>query len=532
LNAAHEVVLVNLPMGTRWQSRGGPELIAENMGLGYLAASLRSAGRQAGIVDAIAEGLTAGAVLDRVVASQPRLVGLAIFQTTRLDVLAFCRALKQAVPDVRIILGGQLARLAAASLLALREIDLLCTGEGERPIREVVAALDGGGFESIPGIAWKQDGEIRMNPDAPPTSDLDALPWPARDTLPAVLARGGVARVVSSRGCNFRCAFCSVHRFLGPSQARWRTRGVDSVVAELEHLRAQFHIDSVAFNEDNFFGSSQAGYARAEQMAQALIRQRWDLKFAIACRADDVAEDRFRLLREAGLVAVEIGIESGAPSALKRWAKGTSPQENYRALETLDRLGIAVNPGFIMFDAHTTPGEMEQNLEFLRRCTVFRRIFYKIELRFAQKMIPYIGTAIRERYAEERLLHSGDLLSEAYDDYTFVDPRIEAACRVMQRWERASSPVRWLCWNLALDRTDPERGARALPLIEELAHLTFRLYEAEVEAAGQPVFPWDVEAASPWPGRFDGELTELARKALQLHNQQAQPDLVHAAASV
>ena len=242
--------------------------------------------------------------------------------------------------------------MAAASLLALREIDLLCTGEGERPIREVVAALDGGGFESIPGIAWKQDGEIRMNPDAPPTSDLDALPWPARDTLPAVLARGGVARVVSSRGCNFRCAFCSVHRFLGPSQARWRTRGVDSVVAELEHLRAQFHIDSVAFNEDNFFGSSQAGYARAEQMAQALIRQRWDLKFAIACRADDVAEDRFRLLREAGLVAVEIGIESGAPSALKRWAKGTSPQENYRALETLDRLGIRYGERLAVFQPH------------------------------------------------------------------------------------------------------------------------------------------------------------------------------------
>jgi radical SAM superfamily enzyme YgiQ (UPF0313 family) len=523
-------MLANLPMGERWQSRGGPELTAENMGLGYLAASLREAGRSVGIVDAIAEGLKAEAVLHRIVAARPRLVGLAIFQTTRLDVLTFCRALKRAAPGVKIILGGQLARLAASDLLSVQEIDLLCTGEGERPICEVVTALDSGSFGNIPGIAWRDDGEFRTNSDPPLMTDLDQLPWPARDTLPAVLARGGVARVVGSRGCNFRCAFCSVHRFLGPSTARWRTRSVDDVLGEIDYLRARFHIDTVAFNEDNFFGSSKSGYARAEQMAEALIGKAWGLKFAIACRADDVVEDRFRLLREAGLAVVEIGIESGAASALKRWAKGTSPAQNFQALEILDRLGIAVNPGFIMFDAHTTPGEMQQNLEFLRRCTAFRQIFYKIELRFAQKMIPYIGTAIRERYAGEGLLHSDDLLREAYDDYTFRDPRIEAACRVMQRWEQASGPVRWLCWNLALDRSVPDRGARGLRLLEELADLTFRIYEAEVEAAAQAAFPWDAEASSPWPERFDAQLMALARKALKVHNEQAQPVMAAPAA--
>jgi hypothetical protein len=300
---------------------------------------------------------------------------------------------------------------------------------------------------------------------------------------------------------------------------------VDDVLNELDYLRTDFHVNTVAFNEDNFFGSSQAGYARAEQMSEALIRKRWGLKFAIACRADDIVEDRFRLLKEAGLVVVEIGIESGAASALKRWSKGTTPKQNQQALEILDRLGIDANPGFIMFDAHTTPAEMQQNLEFLRRCTALRQIFYKIELRFAQKMSPYVGTAIRARYAEEGLLHSDDLHSEAYDDYDFHDPRIAAACQVMQKWEQASGPVRWLCWDLALDRAAPEGGARALPLLEELAGLTFRLYEAEVEAAAQPVFPWDIEAASPWPARFDDQLLELARKALRMHNEQAQPEL-------
>ena len=512
-----DVMLVNLPMDDNWASRGGPELVAENLGLGYLAASLRRRGYAVKIADAIAEGLSAQEVFDRVVSANPRLLGSAIFQASRRAVVEFCRAIKQARPGVKIILGGQLARAATAQLFKAPDIDLLCTGEGESAICEVMAALDGGDFANIAGIAWRCEDGIRINPQALFVENLDSLAWPARDSLPAVMARGGLARLASSRGCYHKCAFCSIHRFLPASSAsRWRARTTGDVIEEMEFLAKSHGVDVIGFNEDSFFGPSKAGYARAEELARTLIRKRSALKFAIACRADDVVEERFRLLKEAGLVVVEIGIESGAQTALDRWSKHISVEQNYRALEILDRLGLTANPGMILFDAHTTIGELRQNAGFFDRCASLKDMACRLELRVARKMIPYAGTPIRLRYAQEGRLHCDDLLDADYERYEFCDPRVEAICAAMEQWEAASAPVRSACWDLGSGGYSVEVARKVRPLAEELAHLTFRVFDAAVTAA-ESDGGWNWRSPKPWPNAFDSELNGLATRLVALY---------------
>lgn len=511
-----EVMFINLPMSREMMEKTGrTELIAENLGLAYLTACLRKSGARVKILDAIAQGWTTGEILAQVISSKPRLVGLPIFQSTRKDVLAFSRQIKEKLPGTTVILGGQLARQAARDLLSYEEVDLLCTGEGEEIIGDVLAALDHKDYRHIPGIAWKDGDGIQVNPPAPFITELEALPWPARDTLAAVLHRGGVARIVTSRGCPRRCAFCSVHRFLDSSLvARWRARPVAAVMEEIEFLRANYGVGMIAFNEDNFFGSGPAGYARAEELAQSLIRKGWGIKFAIACRADDVALDRFRLLKEAGLIAIEVGIESGAKSALHRWAKGISVKRNYEALQIADQLGLTTNPGFIMFDAHTTLDELQENRAFIRRCSAFKEIFYKFEQRLASRLIPYAGTPIRERYRHESLLHSDELHSEAYDDYSFCDPRIHEIYQVMNLWETVSAPLRRLGWHMGGGSKSPESSLASRGLLKDLMELSLGVLEETLLSSKGSGDSGNPKGAYPWSPRFSAALMTLTKSAV------------------
>jgi hypothetical protein len=194
------------------------------------------------------------------------------------------------------------------------------------------------------------------------------------------------------------------------------------------------------------------------------------------------------------------------------------PQQGiYRALQLLQELGLSVNPGFIMFDAHTTVEELEHNRAFLRSCATLPGVFSRMELRFASKMMPYVGTAIRSRYAEEHRLHSDDLLSDAFDDYTFEDPCVEALCATMRHWQSATAPVRRLCWDLALEYS-PSISARARPLLDELASLTMSVFESALSASQHEPSLWACRCAVHWPSSFDEALNTLASKALSLHD--------------
>jgi radical SAM superfamily enzyme YgiQ (UPF0313 family) len=511
-------MLVNLPVNeVSTEKTGKPVLAAENLSLAYLKASLQASEVSVKIIDAIAEDLTTEEIMAQVISNKPRLVGLSILEPTRHNIFAFCRQLKAELPGVKVILGGPLARVAPRELFKYEGIDLLCTGEGEYVIQEVIHALDEEKYDQIQGIAWKNGDDIHVNPPVPFVEDLDTLPWPARDTLLAVLKRGGIAKVVTSRGCFNHCAFCSIHRFIGsPSDTRWRTRTVADVIEELDFLRKTYDLGIIGFCEDNFFGSCEAGYTRAEDLARMLIRKGWGLKFALACRADDVEIDRFRLLKEAGLIHVEIGIESGAQSALNRWTKGISVGKNYRALEILDQLGIDITAGFIMFDAHTTLDELEQNRVLLRRCSAFKNMSCILESRLASRIIPYPGTPIRKRYHNEHLLHSEELRLDEFDDYTFCDQTIQNLYKIMDLWETKSAPVRQLCWYLALKYPDPGVMEKGHGFLEQLMDLSMGLFENTLEAAKAGSMTWDPAKDSPWPVSFNTRLNRLAKEALAI----------------
>jgi len=142
------------------------------------------------------------------------------------------------------------------------------------------------------------------------------------------------------------------------------------VADEIESLVRDHGIQAVRFWDDNFMGPGQRGREAAEALAREFNRRRSrglpEFRFSFECRVTDVDPDLFRLLKEAGLRRVFLGVEAMNQRQLDFFNKKVAVEDNRRALRVLEELGLDAVIGMIMFDPDTTTAELEANLAFLK----------------------------------------------------------------------------------------------------------------------------------------------------------------------
>jgi len=118
----------------------------------------------------------------RILASRPDLVGFSCNIWNVRRSLKIARLLKRINPRLVVAIGGQEATRSSIPYLAENTcLDLLVDGEGEEVFRQVLRryALRGGqGLEEVAGLQFRVDGQIRVNPPAPPIEDLNSIPSP------------------------------------------------------------------------------------------------------------------------------------------------------------------------------------------------------------------------------------------------------------------------------------------------------------------------------------------------------------------
>ncbi|AGW12030.1 putative radical SAM domain protein [Megalodesulfovibrio gigas DSM 1382 = ATCC 19364] len=268
------------------------------------------------------------------------LVGLS-FMTNYLDRAAQCTRAIQEIAGVPVIWGGVHATLRPEQ--ALEYADYVCVGEGEEALLELTAALTSQtAADAIPGVWTKVDGRIRDNGCRPLIADLDSLPAPDVsnvehyvldpiheqiipltdalyiDTLPLVPyyhnARLKAYRIMTDRGCPHRCSYCNVpalkDKFAGDAVPYFRSRSVPHVMAELEDALARFpQIKAVQFFDDTFFARPVTWLREfAEQ-----YKKRIKMPFYCQASPTTLTQEKLRLLMDAGMVYVEMGVQTGSP---------------------------------------------------------------------------------------------------------------------------------------------------------------------------------------------------------------------------
>ena len=247
------------------------------------------------------------------------------------------------------------------------DIDAVVTGEGERTAVAMLGRLSqGNSLAGVEGIVFRQGQEIIKNLPRPLITDLDSLPFPARDLLgnakdyippPATYKRKPVAVIMTARGCNRRCIFC----FQIDKQRKngIRYRSVENVIQEIELCLKQGYKE-IKFIDDTF----AADYDRALQIAQEIKRRRLNFTwFASAC-VHQVDKPLLKAFKGAGCWAILLGGESGVQKNLNTIRKGITLEQTRNAVKAAKEAGLTVYTPFIFGIPGETFEEGLKTIEF------------------------------------------------------------------------------------------------------------------------------------------------------------------------
>ncbi|HOF49092.1 MAG: cobalamin-dependent protein [Verrucomicrobia bacterium] len=410
----------------------------EHLGLAYLTSYLTAAGHRCGFIDAAHEGLAVDALVARIARERPTLVGFSLFLNNTTVTLQAIQALRRSDCRAHITLGGHHATFHWREILANHpEVDSILRGESELALADLAARLrQGRPWKDTSNLASRDpSGAPYANPCRPSIADLDGLPPPNREPYRDAIEHSGVTTMVSSRGCYAHCGFCSVRAFTRlAAGSLWRPRSPAGVVAEISDLRRRFGAQQIIFVDDNFMGPGLAGRRRAGAIADLIRASGLRVQWTFACRANDLEARTLARLREAGLVRVDLGVESWVPRQLELYDKALTPEQNDRAIDLLERLGLDYRLYLIPIDPYVQVPELEHTVRQMQR-RGGRHVTHPLFNRLAA----FAGTPLAERIDRDGLLsrRAGVCAYEHGTPYRFTDPRMTAVDRALRRLDKS-----------------------------------------------------------------------------------------------
>lgn len=381
------------------------------LGIYCLAAYLRQYGCGVEAIDAEALGIGPHGIVERLRRGDFDLLGLSTTTAVFHEARAVARAAKAAFPALPIVVGGPHVSALPVDCLEEESFDYAVPSEGEETLRDLVVCLENDADPaSVQGLVFRKDGIVYRNPARPLIADLDKLPAPAYDLIPEMrlynpppftFRQSPVANVMSSRGCEGQCTFCSRAAF----GRRVRFRSPESVVDELEQLVQRHGVREIAFVDDAFT-LNQNRLAGIFELAA-----RKGLKFPWTCRtrADMVDEPLLRFMAAHGCWHISIGVESADQDILGEIRKGITPAQVASAVESCRKVGL-VTKGFFMV-GH--PRESEETIE--------RTIRFALELELDQISVT-VNTPLPGTYQYRHAAKYGTLDARNWSAFTLWKP--------------------------------------------------------------------------------------------------------------
>ena len=248
------------------------------------------------------------------------IIGLSCMANLLPFTLLAAKALKARWPDRTLVLGGVGPKAIERPILErFPWIDVVAHGEGERSVVALVEALsEGRPLTDVPGVAFRDGDDVRMNPPAPRIEDLSLIGRPAIHRIDYDRFAGH--NLITSRGCPYLCAFCSVAPVWGRTPC---FRDPLDIVDEMRALHEAHGVDLFLF-QDEFFVSSKE---RVRDFSQALKRAGLPIKWKAFARVNLADAPTMRAMADSGCVEIRFGIESGSNRILERVKKGFTIEE-------------------------------------------------------------------------------------------------------------------------------------------------------------------------------------------------------------
>ncbi len=290
-----------------------------------------------------------------------------------------CDFVARLPPEITTVVGGYQATVEVEDLFGrCPNVDMVVRGEGEGVIRQVVSGVP---RADIRGLSYRENGGILHN-EIHPLPDIATLPFPDRSlrrhdyyfTQHGVrLSRHTFDTVLTTRGCPFKCKFCTFSLNPLGQKRGYSERPVESVVEELKTVAA----DAVLFSDDNFFNNPQ----RSERLCDLIIENKIRKSFVVQARIDVAKHPRLLdKAQQAGFKILLIGIESPHDRILKQLQKGITQQQVRDAFTVLSQYDFYLHGYFIYGNLGETEEEMLYIPKFAKEIKLDSISFQKLRV--------------------------------------------------------------------------------------------------------------------------------------------------------
>ena len=347
-------------------------------GLEYIAASMKDLVGKVTLLDLRYESaFCKPEVLSEFIKSEIDLLCISIRWEAQFDKV--CDFVSQLPPDVCTIVGGYKATLEVEYMFErCPNIDMVVRGEGEDIIQQIVTGVP---YKDILGLSYRENGRIIHNKihDLP---DIARIPYPDRSLRRhdyywfqhgVRLSRRTFDTILTTRGCPFKCKFCTFSLNPLGQKRSYTERPLESVIEELKTIKADF----VLFSDDNFFTNPK----RSEELCDLIIENKIKKTFAVQSRIDMAKYPKILDKAEkAGFRLFLIGIESPHDWILELLAKGITQQQIRDAFAVLTKYNFFLHGYFIYGNIGETEEEMLYIAKFAKEIKVDTISFHKLRV--------------------------------------------------------------------------------------------------------------------------------------------------------
>lgn len=377
----------------------------------YLATVLEQAGCPTEVVDIELQRLDFKDIKAILRSHNPLFVGISFMTAQYSYMKQLVRTIKSEMPRVPIIAGGVHASALPEDLLTgVKEIDYVAVGEGEKTILEFLDYLRGRSrLSDIKGLVYREDGDIVRNPprELMTPDELNALPPVRWDRLYGkklyyrlpVYGKKLVPyfSIITARGCPYPCIFCDEITIW---KRRLRPISIDRVVSEVEFLYNKYSARDIQIMDDTFTIIPQ----RVHEFCDRIIESGMKIRFKVNARVNTVDLGMLRKMKQAGVVEVGYGVESGDQRVLDAIKKNQKLEDVERAFK-LTREADLLSFAFFMV------GNLGEDFESVKKSASFMK---RIDPDFLSCAIltPYPGSEIYDI-----ALKNGWILEKDWDKY-------------------------------------------------------------------------------------------------------------------
>ncbi|MEW6237462.1 MAG: radical SAM protein [Candidatus Omnitrophota bacterium] len=397
--------------GSRWPhfEEEGADYLPFPFYLAYAAALLEKNRHECLIVDGVAERMREDEYVLRAAEFQPNAVIIEVSTASFETDLRQAAKIKERCPDAAIVFCGIHLDMYRPEFLQEQSlVDYVLKGEYDLAAARLIDALDRGeSLEQVPNLVYRaESGEGRETERGSVILDLDSLPWPSRRQLPMLNycdRPGGIPapslQMWSSRGCPFHCIFCAWPQIMYGNN-RYRARNPADVVDEIEAMVKQYGFRSFYFDDDTF----NIGKKRILTLCEEIKRRNLKLPWAAMSRADTSDHETLKAMKDAGLMGIKYGVESGSQELVDAADKDLNLQKVEEMVRYTRELGIHQHLTF----SFGLPGE---TWETVRKTIDFAKRLNPETVQFSI-MTPFPGSTFYKMLEAE-----GKLLSKDWSKY-------------------------------------------------------------------------------------------------------------------